>query len=592
MKRNVLIIIISLSLILTEISASPQNFLNILSQIRDQFEIDLFVTVGTQNSPLSDQLLQELEQNLSVQIIHYSNLWIAPKYINPYHHGDIVLSKFKRNFLLIGIIDGITAKDALSKQIFALTYRNPMAKVIYFLAENTTMTTTAIQALIRKCFDSDVVDVVFFQNQHPPQMFTYHPFNDLKIIKLKKVSDFFENRLMNFNKYPLRVFKYNLPPRVMESHEGEIMGYAGHLVTSYIQKRNATVEVIPRREGVSTYEQIMDKIVTRHLDMLCGVLPMFQYDIGEPSYPVLYEKFCVMVRPPKVIPVYRNFLQPFEENVWIAVICGTFYIAIVAYIVGAIVNGRKDISAAFITSICFIIARGEVGIFYNLNRRLCVLYVFLFLLGFMLSNMYCALLTTFLTTPSYEREIKTLADIAAAGLKIVGEQVEVNYLTKRDFYKKYHPLLKGLSPTEYMNVKNNLNNTNPAFISTDSFGFLNEVQKYQNDIKFQITNICPFDIYFSVFFKDESILIENFNSHALLVQQSGLLNYWKTNAFFEALRSGFLHLERGSTEFGPVQLTLVHLQVAFYILLSGLAVSISVFIAEHLYNYLIKCSKR
>ncbi|XP_037904654.1 uncharacterized protein LOC119647656 [Hermetia illucens] len=541
---------------------------------------------------MSNQLLQELHRSLSVQIVHYSNLWNAPKHINPYHHGDIVLGKLKRNLLLVAIIDGIAAKDALSKQIFALKYRNPMAKVIFFLAENT-MTTMALQAFIRKCFESEVIDVVFFENLDPPQMFTYHPFNDFQIIKLKKVSDFFENRLMNLNKYPLRVFKYNAPPRVMESRDGKnVMGYAGHLATSYIQKRNVTVEIIPRTEGVSVLAQVTDNLVARRLDILLGALPMFQYDIGDPSYPVLYEKFCVMVPVPKVIPVYRNFLQPFEENVWIAVICGTLYMTIVTYIVGAIVNGRKDVSAALLTSICFVIARGEIGIFSHLNRRLIVIYVCLFLLGFMLSNMYCALLTTFLTAPSYERDLRTLDDIAAAGLKIVGEQAEVDYLAKRDIYKKYHPLIKGLSYMEYMKIRADINNTNPAFISTDSFGFLNEVQKYQNDIKFQITDICPFDVYLSIVFKDESILIENFNSHALLVQQSGLLNYWKTNAFFEALQSGYLHLKRGNKEVGPVQLTLVHLQIAFYILLSGLAISISALIAEHLYYYLIKYTQK
>ncbi|CAD7080660.1 unnamed protein product [Hermetia illucens] len=454
---------------------------------------------------MSNQLLQELHRSLSVPIIHYSNLWRPPRNINPYKHGKVVLAKFKRNFLLIAITDAVAARDALSKQIFALTYRNPIAKVIFFLAENTTMETTTFQALIRKCFDSDVVDVVFFQNQDPPRMFTYHPFNDFQIIKLRKVSDFFANRLMNLNNYPLKVVICDVPPKVMKSHDGKkVIGYASHMIESYVQKRNASIEVIPSPEELSVYESVQDNLVTRQMDVFWGLLPIYHYEIGEPSYPLLYEKFCAMVPAPKVIPIYRNFLLPFEENVWIAVICGTFYIAIVTYIVGAIVNGRKDLSAALITSICFIIARGEVGIFSNLNRRLFVIYVLLFLLGFMLSNMYCAFLTTFLTTPSYESELRTLDDIAAA---------------------------------------------------------------------------------------DESILIENFNSHALLVQQSGLLSYWKTNTLFEASQSGYVDLKKENKEFGPIQLTLIHLQIAFYILLSGLAISLAAFIAEHLCYYLIKLTQ-
>ncbi|CAD7080667.1 unnamed protein product [Hermetia illucens] len=523
--------------------------------------------------------------------MHYTNLWNAPKHANPYEHDNVVLEKFNRNFLLVAIIDGVTARNALLEKVFALTYRNPMAKVIFFLAEDTKMTTTAVQSLIRKCFDSSVVDVVFFQNQDPPLMFTYHPFNNLQIIKLKKVSEFFANRLMNFNKHPLKLIKFNSPPKTILHRDGEVLGYFGHLITSYLQKRNATIEIIPRIEEKSIFEEVIHYIASRELDMPFGAMPMFHRNLGEMSYPVIFVKYCVMVPAPKVIPVYRNFLQPFEENVWIAVICGAAYMTVVTYIVSAVVNGRKDISAALTTSICFIIARGEIGIYSNLNRRLLIIYLLLFLLGFILSNMYCALLTTFLTAPSYERELKTLDDLAAAGLKILAEWAEVNYLLKFDAYKKYHPLLVGLTPLDDVKVRKHLNNTNALFNPIDNFEYLDDIQKYQNDIKVKFTDMCPYDVYFGVAFKDESILVEDFNRHIFLAQQSGLLNYWKTNAFFEALRSGYLRLKRGNKEFGPTQLTLTHLQIGFYVVLSGWTISISAFTAEHLYNYLIKCKQ-
>ncbi|CAD7080664.1 unnamed protein product [Hermetia illucens] len=586
MRFAVLLMISWVSVISIGTSGSPDSFLKILSEVRDQFQLDLFITLGTQNSPTSNGLLKAFNENLSVQIMHYSNLWHPTKQISPYNHGKVVLEKFKRNFLLIAIIDGVAARDALSKQIFALTYRNPMAKVIFFLAENLTLTQTDVQGLIRRCFDQDLIDVVFVQNQKPLEMFTYHPFNDLQIVKLTKVSDFFANRFKNLNSYPLTVLTYNSPPRVMESDKREqIIGYAGHLITSYIEKRNASVKLLPRTEGKSFYLEAIENFVVRNLDMLWGVLPLIHFNIGELSYPILYEKYCVMVPVPRVIPVYRNFLQPFEQDVWVAVICGTFYMTIVCFIVDAILNKRKDLSAALTTSICFIICRGEIGIFSNLNRRLFVIYLFLFLLGFMLSNFYCALLTTFLTSPSHERELKTLTDIAVAGLKIVGDEVELRYIADRDVYKKYHPLLGKLSSKESMKIKSDLNNTNPSFVATDGFEFLDEVQRYQNDIKFKITDICPLDLYLSVVFKDESIFIEDFNSHNLLIQQSGLLNYWKRNAFFEALQSGYLQLKRGNPESGPIQLTLIHLQIAFYVLMFGLIISTSAFLAEKLYYY-------
>ncbi|CAD7080666.1 unnamed protein product [Hermetia illucens] len=538
---------------------------------------------------MSDRLLQGLHQNLSVPTIDYSNLWNAPEHINPCEHDNVVLENFTRHFLLIAIIDGVTARNALLEKIFTLTYRNRMAKVIFFLAENAKMTTTAVRGLIRKCSDSFVVDVVFFQNQDQPLMFTYHPFNNLQIIKLENVSDFFANRLMNLNKHPLKLIKFNSPPKTILPRDGEqVLGYFGHLITSYLQKRNATVEIIPRVEEVSIYKEVIDYFASRELDMTFGAMPMFYRNIGEMSYPVIFEKYCVMVPAPKVVPVYRNFLQPFEDNVWIAVICGAAYMTVVTYIVSAVVDGRKDISAALTTSICFIIARGEIGIYSNLNRRLLIIYLLFFILGFILSNMYCAFLTTFLTAPSYERELKTLDDIAAAGLKIVAECAEVSYLLRHDIYKKYHPLLIGLMPIDIVKVKRSLNNTNPAFNPIDNFEYLDDIQKYQNDIKFKITDMCPYDVYYGVAFKDESILVEDFNSHIFLAQQSGLLDYWKTNAFFEAVRSGYLHLKRGNKEFGPTQLTLIHLQISFYVVLSGWAISISAFFAEHLYNSLIK----
>lgn len=544
-------------------------------------------------SPISKQLLGKLHENSSVQIIHYTDLWHPPRNVNPYKHGKVVLENFKRNFLLIGIIDGVAARDALLARVFGLTYRNPNAKVVFLLTEKAGMKSKILQGFIRKCFDWDLIDVVLIRNQDPPDMFTYDPFNNFQIVKLKEVKDFFPDRLKDLKNHPIKVLVDNMLPRVMTSNKGEqVIGYIGHLISSYIQKRNATVKFLSRTKGRSIYGDTLDYLVSRELEFLWGAIPWIHYGVGDVSYPFMYEKLCVIVPVPKAVPVHRNFIQPFQQDVWISIICGIFYITVMNYIVNAVVSRRADMSASFLTCLCFIIGRGEIGFFSHLNRRLLVIYLLLFLLGFILSNMYCALLTTFLTSPSYEPEIKTLADMSAAGLKIVGEYVEVAYLADRDRFKEYHPFLKKISLAEFAKIKDTLNDTYAILMPTDAFEFLNDIQRYRNDVKFQNSKICALEFYLAVLFKDESIYIDDFNDHVLRILQSGLMSYWKRNALFEALWSGYLQAKRGSEDSGLTQLTLIHLQVSFYVLVSGLAISTSAFLVEMLYSCIINIKRK
>lgn len=79
MRLTRFIIISSFVLIAVGISACPDSFLRILSEVKDQFQMDLFIVLATNASPMADQLLPQLHENLSVQIVRYSNLWDPPR---------------------------------------------------------------------------------------------------------------------------------------------------------------------------------------------------------------------------------------------------------------------------------------------------------------------------------------------------------------------------------------------------------------------------------------------------------------------------------------------------------------------------------
>ncbi|CAD7080672.1 unnamed protein product [Hermetia illucens] len=586
MGRAAFTIIICLSVMLYGTSASPDMFLETLSHVKAEFKINLFVTVCARNSPSSNQLLGNLHESLSVQIVHFSDGEDPSESINHYTNSKIILEKLQRNFLLIAAIDERSTMNAVLKQVFRLTRHNRNSKMLFLSNDNVTMTTPTLKGLFRRCFDWGLIDVVLIQSQDPSNMFTYNPFDDFQIVKLNKLTDIFTNKLTNLNNYQFKVLVNNSPPRVMQTQEGdEIIGYVGHSIGTYIIKRNATVKFAPRRKEKSVYLDILEQLESRQIDFLWGLFPLMYFEPGDLSYPVTYEKFCVAVPVARQVPTHKNFLQPFQKDTWVTIIIGIVYITIVIYIVALVLNRRRDISTAFIASISFIISRAEVGPLYNINRWQLAIYLLLFLLGFILSNFYCALLTTFLTSPSYEREIKTLSDISAAHLKILGEEMEMAYLFEQEIYKEYHPLLRKLSSTEYIKIRFTLNNTNAVLVSTDTFGFMNDIQRYQNDIKFTNSKMCPMEFHLSALFKKESPFIDDFNNHALLVQQSGLLSYWKTNILYEALQSGYIQAKRGRIISGPVKLTLMHMRIPFYVLLSGLTISTLAFFGEKLYFY-------
>lgn len=582
-----------LLIVFIRICICSDTVLNILERIKNQTQFHIFNLVSSRDSTLSNQLIKGLENSASGSVISF---------IDPDVSGSgtpsTLLAKLGGKFLTVAVLDdsGHINRYKILMGTLRILERIRDAKVMFVLAE--TISLEEIQGLVRKCFDVGLLNVIIIRNADPLQVFRFDPFDGFRMIEIGNSEKYFSSKMANLNGYTMKILWLGFPPRVLHPKKGrdktKVKGYVGHLVRSYIQKRNATVHIIEAK-SMSPYLDTANYVENGQMDFVLGLFPT-KYKVGVLSYPVTQEKICIIVPEPKTIPVYQNFLLPFQQEVWMVIIGSIIYVTFIIYIVTATMNRGKDIAAAFISTICIIVNRSEAVLLYSLQRRTPTMYFLLLLFGFILSNLYCIRLTTFLTKPAIEREIKSLDDIAQAHMKILLEELEArDMVTEQVNNEYYQSLVEPTSFRDLVKIQFDLNNTNAIVLCGDFWDYLDDFQRYKGSIKFRNSQICFNDVALSIIFGYNSPFVEDFNDHLMQISQSGLLAYWKRNWIFESVQEGYINAtKQNESQYYPVQLTLTHLQIPFYGLLIGLVTSIAIFLVEIFcsrFNLLFGCDQ-
>lgn len=298
----------------------------------------------------------------------------------------------------------------------------------------------------------------------------------------------------------------------------------------------------------------------------------------------------------KEIPRYLYLVRPLKWQLWILLIFSAVYISLILNVFDWILldNGRwrhDRFGKAVLNAIALI---AHIPTTFKMDsahwKHITGVYMFLFVFGFILTNYYTSLLSSFMTTTVFKSSLNTVDDLIEEGIPILAQDFDARILFFKDSKHdslKIQSILNIVSPEEFHEQRNNFNQSFAYPISSDRWDFLTKQQTFLKRPLFRYSNICfSENLPVSFLMKYDNHLQDSLNHFALRMYATGILFYWVERDFEVAVMMQEMKRLQTHVELNPV--TLETLLVAWLLLVVGLALSGISFAVEFCVHFLRK----
>lgn len=405
------------------------------------------------------------------------------------------------------------------------------------------------------------------------------------------------------NQFKMRVALFPEEVYAIFGNNGDISGLDGFFTLTAATQMNAKIEInrnfrsigMPFRNGTVTgslkaiSERTVDFSFNSHL------LKSETFALrAENTYPFSSDDLCFLVANSGYASQVTNMFRTFDKNVWISMLGILFLVSYVWFKISEILENDKVRVCAFLQIL-------RVNINQNLPRTPDVisLRILLIIWGYfclLTTNTFLGNLTSTLLLRNQLPNIDTLVQLDESNLLIKTNLR--NALDLRSNLNKSIPTHKRLlsriieSSDDDIYFLTRSGDTNFAYLErrhTVRYHTLNRRTPAGRPIYHEVKQ-CPvpyLTVYIAPF---GSPYLGHINRLLGELRESGLTNYWDTimRANLFSRRRQIVQMDE---ENRVIKLTIVHLQMAFYILFAGLTISTIVFILELRNAAMIKNNK-
>lgn len=298
-------------------------------------------------------------------------------------------------------------------------------------------------------------------SERPFTVYGYDRFPQLHVRPMSVNAVWFSDKLKNFQRSSVRTTYQYDPPRVFQiqktwaENDVQTVGYAAEMLQAFARAHNATLNMMPLNNS-SRYNimSIIDQLRRGMLDIAMN--PYFYYPGVRLSYPVRMLQFAIIVPSSGEIERFHYFVRPFQTHTWICFLLGLCYLSLVRRL-------SDRISAYWYQQLHPNFGRGCLEIWRLLlflpintpSERRCFrwhaagTFLLTALLGFILTNLYQASLTSFLATSVFRPQLNTLMSVLTHNISVNTNYNEMEFIRNssslpRDFGR----LLIARDPTE------------------------------------------------------------------------------------------------------------------------------------------------
>nr|XP_016928489.1 uncharacterized protein LOC108009028 [Drosophila suzukii] len=364
-----------------------------------------------------------------------------------------------------------------------------------------------------------------------------------------RAEDFFQKHSKNMKGYVVRTpILYDMP-RVFKSdrptnryEKNFVHGTSGNLFLGFLEFVNATLldTSVNMTVGYLNMTDLLDLVAQGVYETLIHSFTEIttKYVVSY-SYPIGINDCCIMVPFRNQSPADQYMQEALQNNVWILIILFTLYIALAIWLCSPL--RPRDLSAAFLQSICTLTYSAPTFIIRTPTLRMRYLYIVLAIWGIVTSNLYISRMTSYFTTAPPPRQVNTVQDVVEANLRIKMLAVEHERMAKSPLqYPESYMRQVDLVDKHMLDHHRDPFNTSFGYtVSSDRWRFLNMQQLHLWKPIFRLTDICEGPFYHVFPMHRDSHLRSPMTEYIMIAQQAGLMNHWKREAFWEAV-----HLHR------------------------------------------------
>jgi hypothetical protein len=400
------------------------------------------------------------------------------------------------------------------------------------------------------------------------------------------------NWLRNVQGYPLEVSMFlqyptAIPMNSVRNNSTKYKGMDGHILSNMAQYFNFKFK-IHTTYGNNPYGSVLQNgSVTGSLaDIVYGkseisfnsrFIMWYGTDNIEFSIPVASDKLCIIAPKAKRIPKWRNMLVCYKPEVWLSLLM-VYVVCTVCFYFLHKYQLQKQSTGCLPTLHMFQIFLSSPVHHPPWIMMQRFLFVSCLLFNLVLINTFQGLLVTNITTPNYGTDIHTLDQLDESNLQILTGSSSTRDMLKNGGYvisRKF----KVFEGTREDMINQVLKSGAAITERESSIRFL--VTKYispDGTLLMHMVEECPAYYYLAYILSKGTPYLREFNSFLRKVMESGLTQkwYWDSIDIKTKLSYRKSHLEPKTLKLFSVS----DLQLAFYILTTGLLLSSFVFVVE------------
>ncbi|XP_017049216.1 glutamate receptor 3.3 [Drosophila ficusphila] len=410
------------------------------------------------------------------------------------------------------------------------------------LIDNGSQSVESYKKIFKAYWDEGFPHVLIYNLQKQLWSIKSYPFLEIEPTDL--LSYIRNRKKHNLMGYPLRVLVTNDPPHCfVDERESPNSSnrYKGSIITIFkifADQLNATFEAVPfpglRRYNTAECLQM----VKDNLTDACGSIFIRTYRYAT-SQPVRLNRVAIMAPFGSPIEKFYYFFRPFDLYVWIATGFVVVYISIMGSLLHRWHFKKWDVGQYLLLAIQTLLTR-ELKLPHCSSGSKLILLLLLFAIGFILSNLYVALLSMMLTTKLYQRPIENLADLKSANVNIL---LQAHNVRPNSFYGGSKELSERFLLVDESLHKERRDSLDPSYAYVDSedrIDFYLYQQKFLRRRRMKKLS-SPVGYTWAVqVIKQNWVLEQSYNDHIQRLFESGLQNKLVEDVHELGVRAGFL----------------------------------------------------
>ncbi|XP_017080235.1 uncharacterized protein LOC108114000 [Drosophila eugracilis] len=380
------------------------------------------------------------------------------------------------------------------------------------------------------------------------KLYTYRPYPKVNIHQIDDIKMFYSlTNLRNLQKQAVTLTVETMTPRCFHytNRKGQKVyaGYMYQMIKQFIKTYNGTERHLLYDTDIIPYEEGLRALKSGEIDMVPRIIHTLGWKYFYHSHIFFNIKTYIMV--PWAEPLAKSlyFIRPFGSAVWFTIIVSFIYASILIWWITHRQEENSTLSKTFLDVLQLLFQLPVTKIWhFNMGMHQVVSFIVLFTVGFILTNLYTAQLSSYLTTGLFKRQLNTFEDLFREKQMLMVESFDADVLRKmikaKIIQKEFENITFVASIEDVFKYRKGLNKTYAYEAYEDRIAFELSQQMYLRVPIFKTLKEVFDQRPVFILVRHGLPYLELFNSYLKGIWESGIWGKLQRDATLEGISGG------------------------------------------------------